>query len=323
MSSKNKHFPTINYQMKDSGIIDSAQFMLWMGNENGHLTLGGYDETLLYDSELGVQWFPSVDNKSYTLHLDKLYVGNVHIPHVPRIGFVDSGASYVGMSKEEEGHIIQAFDQFCIENNDKWIGKKVSSLCYQYDITMNKSLRDFFRSYPTITFSTPTGALLNWYPSEYFSQKGSEPEYCITIAGHLRKNEIILGATFLRQNLVIFDPDIKAIGFSRGNCSEDFNRVTTEVVNSTIGFYQVECHSWDYIEEEVNIILFFAVGLLAILMGAVAFIVGGYLLRHFLSSKKKIGYAPYESDETEQPSTNSIEMENFAIMSRWDDDHED
>jgi hypothetical protein len=274
---------------------------------------------------MGIQWFPSIDNKSYSLHLDKLYVGNVHIPHVPRVGFVDSGASYVGMSIEEESHIIQAFDQFCIENSGKWIGKKISSLCYQYDTTMNKSLRDFYRSYPTITFSTPTGSLLNWYPSEYFNQKGSEPEYCITIQAHLRHSEIILGATFLRQNLVIFDPEIKAMGFSRGKCSEDFDRVTTEVVNSTIGFYQVEWHTWDYIEEEINIILFLAVFLLVVFMGAIAFIVGGYLLRHYISSKNKIGYAPYEADEAERHSTNSIEMETFGIM-RSDadrDEHDD
>jgi len=113
-----------------------------------------------------------------------------------------------------------------------------------YDNTKNKSLRDFFRSFPTITFSTPEHGLLNWYPSEYFSQQGDSTNFCISIEIISDKNKIILGAAFLRQNVVVFDPESPSrVGFSRGKCSDDNNRVTTEVVSSDDGYYPVECHS--------------------------------------------------------------------------------
>lgn len=230
--------------MRDSGIISNPTFMLCLGMEDGIINFGGYDKSLLYDPEIGIQWIPTINNKSYSVQLNNLYVGNVHIPHVPRVGFIDSGASWVYMDYEEEHHILEAFEQYCTENENKCIGKKKGSNCYLYDTTMNTSLRDFFRSYPTITFSTEEGGLLNWYPSEYFSQQGDEPEFCISIEVTNTKGQIILGAAFLRQNLVVFDPETPAqVGFSRGKCSPNSDRVTTEVIYSTVGFYPTECHS--------------------------------------------------------------------------------
>lgn len=76
------------------------------------MTIGGYEQNALYDKDDVVQWHKSVSNTSYEIQLDKLYVGNVHIPHVPKIGFLDSGASWVYTSKEELEHIQQAFEQF-------------------------------------------------------------------------------------------------------------------------------------------------------------------------------------------------------------------
>jgi hypothetical protein len=177
LSSTRKYFPTINKRMKSEGATQNDQFMLCLGKEGGSMTIGGYDQKALYDKDDIVQWHKSVSNTSYSIQLDKLYIGNVHIPHVPKIGFIDSGASWVYTSKEELEHIQQAFEQFCGSYEDKCIGKKVSPLCYKYDTTMNKSIRDFFLTYPTITFSTPDGSLLNWYPSEYFSLTDASFEF--------------------------------------------------------------------------------------------------------------------------------------------------
>mmetsp|Transcript_30881 Transcript_30881/g.27312 ORF Transcript_30881/g.27312 Transcript_30881/m.27312 type:complete len:243 (-) Transcript_30881:192-920(-) len=241
--------------MKLSKIIDSSKFMLCLGMNNGTITIGGYNEDLLYYPDSTIQWLPLIEDKGYSIELKDLYIGNVHIPHVPRIGFIDSGSSWVYMNYEEEKHVLEAFEQFC-KNEGKCIGKKLKLNCYEYDITMNKSIRDFFRSYPTITFSTPSGTLLNWYPSEYFSQQGERPEYCISIEGIRSKNQIVLGSSFLRQNLIVFDPEESPkVGFARGKCSDEKDRVTTEVVNVSSDFYQVECHTCDYIQEETNIIL--------------------------------------------------------------------
>jgi hypothetical protein len=73
--------------------------------------------------------------------------------------------------------------------------------------------------------------------------------------------------------------------------------VTTDVVNHTLGFYSVECHMCDLIEEEVNIILFLAVGLLVIMILAIFLLAGGYLFRHLRRSSQKIGYTQYVSED--------------------------
>ena len=112
------------------------------------MTIGGYNEKLIYDNQTVIQWFPSISNSSYSVQLDKLFVGNVHIPHVPRVGFIDSGASFTFTSHEELEHIKQAFEQFCSADTTKWIGRKVKDLWYEYDITKNTALRTFFESYP-------------------------------------------------------------------------------------------------------------------------------------------------------------------------------
>ena len=102
----------MNVQMKNAGIIDSATFMLCLGMENGQIIFGGYSKELLYDQDIGIQWIPTVNDYSYSIKLDNLYVGNIHIPHSPPIAFIDSGSSLVQMSYEFENHILESFDQF-------------------------------------------------------------------------------------------------------------------------------------------------------------------------------------------------------------------
>jgi len=96
----------MNIQMKNEGIIDSAEFMLCLGMENGKIIFGGYDRELLYDQDSEINWIPTIDDSSYSIQLDNLYVGNVHIPHSPPIAFIDSGSSWVYMSYEFETHIF-------------------------------------------------------------------------------------------------------------------------------------------------------------------------------------------------------------------------
>lgn len=80
---------------------------------------GGFDTLLRYSENSIVQWFPIVNDHSYSIELDRLYVGNVHIPHVPRVGLIDSGSSWVITSFEEMQHIEQAFEQFCQAKSDE------------------------------------------------------------------------------------------------------------------------------------------------------------------------------------------------------------
>ncbi|CAI2364097.1 unnamed protein product [Moneuplotes crassus] len=320
--SKAKRFPPINVQMREAKLVDSATFMVCLGMEDGIINFGGYDTNLLYNQEIGINWIPTIDDTSYSIQLNGLYVGNVHIPHVPKVGSIDTGASWVYMDHEEQRHIYEALDQFCKDTEGKCIGKKVDKNCHEYDTTMNKSLRDFFRSYPTITFDAGEYGVLNWFPSEYFSQQGDTNKFCISIEMARIRGTIVLGAAFLRQNLVVFDPESPAqIGFSRGKCSEYQHRVTTEVVNVTEGFYQVECHSCDFIKEETNIIILLAVTLIVVFLFAIVALTLGYVCQRV--NRKDITYAQFTSEEDLYKQGHTREMENIGILNSQDDDEID
>ena len=86
----------------------------------------------------------------------------------------------------------------------------------------------------------------------------------------------------MKQNMFIFDPENSQIGFTRANCSNDMNRATTMIVNTSLEFHSIECHQWDIIQEEVNIILFVAVGLLLIMILAIAVLSGKFFNRKFI-----------------------------------------
>ena len=126
VGSKSKHFPTINQEFKANGISDSSMFALCLGSDAGQIMFGGYDDTIRYSSDDDIQWFPMNNDHSYKIDLDMMFVGNVHIPQLSRVGLIDSGASWVLTSKEEEKHIELAFDQYCNAESDekRCIGKK-------------------------------------------------------------------------------------------------------------------------------------------------------------------------------------------------------
>mmetsp|Transcript_4190 Transcript_4190/g.3938 ORF Transcript_4190/g.3938 Transcript_4190/m.3938 type:complete len:115 (+) Transcript_4190:201-545(+) len=111
--------------MREAKLVDSATFMVCLGMEDGIINFGGYDTNLLYNQEIGINWIPTIDDTSYSIQLNGLYVGNVHIPHVPKVGSIDTGASWVYMDHEEQRHIYEALDQFCKDTEGKCIGKKV------------------------------------------------------------------------------------------------------------------------------------------------------------------------------------------------------
>ena len=104
-------------------------------------------------------------------------------------------------------------------------------------------------------------------------------------------------------------------------------RATTMVVNTSLQFQSVEWHQCDIIKEEVNVILFVAVGLLLIMILSIAILtgkprfnilfLGTYFIKFFKSKKNKIEYAPYTSEDTHDNSGHYSHREDIGFMKKW------
>ena len=276
-------FPSINKQLYHENATDSSMFMLCIGKDEGTLIFGGYDPKLRFSENDQLVWIPTISSRYYSIELDKFYVGNVHVPHIPRVGTIDSGSSWVITSHSVIQYLYHAFAQYCEKEEFRCIGKQVKhkhkGLCYTYDTTMNMSLRDWMRSYPTLTFqidvpspenstdqSESKSIQLHWYPSEYFTRLQDTHDFCIQMISIANQHETILGASFLSQYMIAFQPDENQVGFMRANCQDDPNRISTPIVDETPEMMVEECHMCDLKQEEVNIILFLAVGLLVVML---------------------------------------------------------
>ena len=301
-----------------SNVSDSSAFMLCIGKNTGTLIFGGYDQQLRFSESDELVWIPTISSHYYSIELDKFYVGNVHIPHISRVGTIDSGSSWVITSHTAIENVFQAFTQYCDKHSDRCIGKQVKhkhkGLCFKYDTTMNKSVRDWMKSYPTLTFQVDIphskdskghnkSIKLHWYPSEYFTNIANTSDFCVQMTSVPNQHETILGASFLSQYMVAFQPEESKVGFMRANCQEDQNRITTLTVGETHEMKAEECHMCDLKLEETNIILFFAVGLLVIMLLSVAVLVGSYFIKNLISSR------PEKSDPVQ------IEYQNFQPVS--------
>lgn len=70
-------------------------------------------------------------------------------------------------------------------------------------------------SYPIIKLKVANSQMeLDWFPSEYFYKERND-RYCLAIERSWSSQQIVLGATFMRQNAFIFDIDQNQVGIAR------------------------------------------------------------------------------------------------------------
>mmetsp|Transcript_5375 Transcript_5375/g.6117 ORF Transcript_5375/g.6117 Transcript_5375/m.6117 type:complete len:104 (-) Transcript_5375:270-581(-) len=88
-------------------------------------------------------------------------------------------------------------------------------------------MKDFYLSYPILSFITGDGSEFQWFASEYFYESGKHT-YCLAVDPYGGGNEILIGASAMKQNMIIFDVGNEKLGFSRANCSQDINMILSE-----------------------------------------------------------------------------------------------
>jgi len=185
----------------------------------GKIFFGGYDHSLLANPQKDIAWMKTTSDEEYTINLQDLKIGGILMPSGPLTAKIDSGVSMTYLTKKQHRVILQAIDAQC-KNKYKCFGQKVSPGCYKFEPTDQVSMKDFYMSYPIVSFLTYEDKAIQWFPSDYLYQQYPNV-YCFA-ADPVAENDssLVFGASFLRQNLVIFDIENSQVGIARANSQE-------------------------------------------------------------------------------------------------------
>lgn len=189
--------------------------------------MGGYDESLL-KKDTKIQWHPWIKTTHYKINLKAFFVGGHKLDSAPRVGFLDSGTTFAYASSNLFSQFERAFMGVCKSNPNNCHGKAVGKICYEYQADENNTLKKFYKSYPVLSIMTTQNTFIKWYPSEYFYRnldKGNNYTYCIAIDIAGGDYEFMMGGSFLRQKMFVFDHDKERIGVATATCSDDPNQI--------------------------------------------------------------------------------------------------
>jgi len=238
--------PTIYEAYYAAGLIDSPTFSLCLGINGGTMTLGGYNDGITV-SNASVHVLHSNETQYFGTNIQGISLNGTNIISAsPNSGgkqfaAFDSGSTYTYFPEDIFNEITLSMSSFCSEEN--FCGSKDqinvnNQSCFYYLPISIPSLKDFYHSFPIIRIYYSGEEWISWYPSEYLVAYGQSSLYTIYCAGFIHPNfapfhnhsfnSFIFGATFLRQQTVLFDYQNAKIMFIKSVCSNDPNKITED-----------------------------------------------------------------------------------------------
>ncbi|CAI2368737.1 unnamed protein product [Moneuplotes crassus] len=207
-------FKPVYYTYYETGFIKKLQFSLLLTKDGGVMYLGGYDSSVLLEPVQNIIWMKNIAEENYIVKFDSYSVGGQLLPGNLIKAKIDSGMTFVYTTKKQFNHIDQVINSLCRQGNYKCLGEKYSQGCYKFSPIQELTYEDFFYSYPVISFNMGSQKV-HWYPNDYFYRK-NPTTFCLAIEPFASdETKVVLGASFLRNNLAIFDIENKRIGIVR------------------------------------------------------------------------------------------------------------
>ena len=158
----------IYYSLYDQKLVEHLQFSLWFGHNGGSFYVGGYNETLKVEQGKPIEWTPLLNGNQFKINLKRFKIGNIVMPNSPSRAFIDSGTTFVYMSQTQKNQIDRAFIYLWESKMYNWLGERTRPNCYKFQPTKFFSVKDFYLSYPVISFATHEFGVIKWLASEYF-----------------------------------------------------------------------------------------------------------------------------------------------------------
>ncbi|BAM40935.1 aspartyl(acid) protease [Theileria orientalis strain Shintoku] len=196
-------------------------FSLCLSENGGVMTLGGVDDQLNLKIKNTTQliWAPLVKSEFYIIKvLDASFQEN-KIEFKNKNFVLDTGTTISTLEKEVFNKIHKIFEGLCEDITKLSNEKKTSSKC-TVDKKTGKMCFSDISKLPSIVLTFENGSNFEWTSDSYMinrTNKRTVNDYswwCLGIESS-KSNEYILGATFFKNNHVIFDLNKDVVGKSR------------------------------------------------------------------------------------------------------------
>jgi hypothetical protein len=210
---------TVLERLHDEGKVSAMMMSMCIAAEGGHLTLGGYEESL---NTGPLFWAPmTILNNRFTVQLEELAVEGSIVGTTRDFGVgysvvLDSGTTYTYIPTKPYRALLQAREEHCgttcrAPDTDK---PAFEHTCFTFT---EKELETLDENFPTLKLSLPGGVLIV-PPSQYITPSGlTTAQYCVNIYDNYNAGTVI-GANLMQNFNVVYDLEGKKVGFARAAC---------------------------------------------------------------------------------------------------------
>lgn len=214
--------------------IQEPTFAICFGHDGGALNFGDWNSWLHLDADdpkrfttihtdsLGTYPWASqyrVPLKSVDVEGDTVDYDYAALNKGRTIGegaFFDSGTTFIYVASDFHSKLKAKFEHYCLSKHSRCGGQSLGLDCYNYSEKEHRSLREFFDSFPTISFDFYAEKPYRLHPEDYLVQPEADSNYCVAIK--VLKN-MILGGVFWRNYDIKIDKLKKTVSFARADCS--------------------------------------------------------------------------------------------------------
>lgn len=245
-------------------------FTICFANENGYMTIGGYNESRHKDD---IQWTSMQSFPFYTISATGLKVNGLD-SGLEKSEFsrsnsggsiIDSGTTFVYLTYSVYRTLYDKFDEFCsVEGKCKGEKVKITGephVCFRFDGKLFTP-EEFFASFPEISFGFGDAEVV-WKPERYLFAWWDMPfDYCVGVYNN-GAAENVFGGLFMRGHDVIFDSGKGMMGFVASECGANWNDTFRDRARRVAEEYETKKKNWILL----NVVLLVTISIVVYICG--------------------------------------------------------
>lgn len=251
LNNNDKSFIGILFKSK---VIQKYIFSLCFSHEGGYFAIGQISTSHHYSKNISYVNLINRNMGNYYINLNYVQIGDTKIPYNGK-AFVDSGTTLSYFPNQNFEEIMKSFSEICKMNKKCGNLKRIKGLGYCSKLNNEDEIEEIIRlgwSNITLVFD---GYAFIWSPKNYFflyNTKANGLNICLGFEGDKRQN-VLLGTTFMHGYDIIFDKDKHRIGFVPADCNriEKIQKEEENDANIIINLNDMNNKNTDY-EDNMN-----------------------------------------------------------------------
>lgn len=209
---------TILKVMYDAGKVSAMVLGMCIHSTGGHLTLGGFEETL----HTGPLKYTTlrIKRRRFTVELEDIKVAGQSSGSLSEYtagygAVMDSGTTYSYLPTRAFNSFREAFNKGCTRCPERSSRPGPQEhTCFQLT-EQEKEQRDSL--FPPLEMLLSGGVVLRIPPSQYMTMSGSAGQWCVNIYDNGNSGTLV-GANLLQHFNVVYDLDQMRLGIAPANC---------------------------------------------------------------------------------------------------------